>query len=946
MLSPRTTLIVTIALSFLSNIAHAVDVTDPHYTTSANITTTTDHGLNSTLDGSVGSLNSITNNHIITTGNSGAASGDYGIRLNGQYYEIFNNNTINTTGNSGRGISINELSEVTNSGTITTQGTSSYGIYAYGDDNVITNSGSITTNNTSNSYGIYVNTSDNNIVTNSGTINGKDHGMYFVGDNNQIINSGTIITTDNTAAHGIFVSAASASDASTSNYSTVLNSGTITSSAHGINVKDDYIQITNSNTITSASSSSDYAIINSDNDFATITNSGTLNSDTYGIYNAGTNATINNSGTINGGVYIGAATFNILGGTISKQVNGAGGLGSVNIGSDSVTTTFNQTATFSNLDILTIYDDSVLNAYANISANNIYLQDNATLTLYDGFSISAPISGQNSSSGTIIISGTTFAPNTQIGSATNKIANLNINDGATFSAQNDIYVSDININNGTLKLNGTNNLTLDGNVTGSGSSTLNLGANDQTISGTLTLVSNDNLSLELGDNSGTITSNAANISADTNLNITTNFSSTFIENNSNYTIIDATSGTINAITEDNININGTNSNRVGLLTYSTIADASSLAVNITRLSAAQATSNNNSQNIYNNIFNEVKSNASAELFNFQSYLDHTTLSSSDITFNLNQLAPHSTKALLATNRDIFKNSSQSIQNHLSTTSNGGLWMQAFNSIATQDEAKDDEGYDSELSGFIIGSDKTTSQDNIIGASIAYIKSNINSSTNLKTTNIDSYQISLYDNLTFGKYFLNSIMALTYNEYSSNKTITTLNQKSNAYYDGQAYSAKLNAGFNHQLNSQLQLIPQISTTFIKNHIDSYQEQGAGTLNLSTKQISANFLEIEPSLKLSYVTQPFNFPEFDQITTNFKISYAKNIINDAPTTISNFATQSSSFNTNISNLDNNSLKINTQIIGHHIDNMTFSTSYNFEKRATYQSHSLFFKIRQNF
>ena len=86
---PHKTLIILLVFCFVCHQAFAINVSDPYYTTSADITTTNDHGLNSTLDGSAGSPNSITNHHIITTGNSGTSSGDYGIKLTGQYYEIF-----------------------------------------------------------------------------------------------------------------------------------------------------------------------------------------------------------------------------------------------------------------------------------------------------------------------------------------------------------------------------------------------------------------------------------------------------------------------------------------------------------------------------------------------------------------------------------------------------------------------------------------------------------------------------------------------------------------------------------------------------------------------------------------------------------------------------------------------------------------------------------------
>ena len=112
------------------------------FTTSSDITETTTHGISSSFSGSSGNLRKIKNLHIITTGNNGTASGDYGIRASGNFNQVTNDvgSSIVTTGNSGRGISVADDSVVINSGAVSTAGSSSYGIYA-SDCNIITSSG-------------------------------------------------------------------------------------------------------------------------------------------------------------------------------------------------------------------------------------------------------------------------------------------------------------------------------------------------------------------------------------------------------------------------------------------------------------------------------------------------------------------------------------------------------------------------------------------------------------------------------------------------------------------------------------------------------------------------------------------------------------------------------------------------------------------------------------
>ena len=938
----------------LPNTAHAVTLTSGQtdYTTTYDITNS-GVGISSSLTGSSSSLNKITNLHTITTGNSGSTSSAYGIKTTNNYNQITNGSSgvIITTGSSGRGISISNFSIIYNLGNITTQGATSYGLYAGGDNNAVNNSGSIATSNTT-AYGIYLN-GDNNSASNSGTISTQVYGIYGEGNVNQITNSGTINTAISSSAHGIYVSAASSSTASASSYNTVNNSGTINSSGNGIYNKDAYTDITNSGSITT-SSSAIYGIRNEGNN-SVITNSGSISSPNYAIYNSGTNATINNSGNVSGGIYIGNGTLNILGGTISGSVDGKSAAGSTNIGSDSINTTFNQTASFTDLNSLIIKSGSTLNSYNSITANTISLDENATLTINEGSSINTAITGVSSSSGILNIIGTSFAPSVSIGTSSNMLDNLNINSGSSFTASSDIYVADILVNNGNLNLDQTNNLTIFGNLSGGGLGTVNIASNNQTVSGNFTLSSGDTLAVEFNNGEiGNLTIDGiTNIDSNAKLSITTSSNQNYITNGSNFTILNAASGsTINAINNSNITLNGVNSNSSGLLTFTTNAISNSLIITINRLQANQITSNQNVQNIYKTI-NDIGATATGELSQFQSYLDNSNLSKAEITETINQLAPQSTKAMLANNINIISNSIKPIDSRLDKLhqiSNddfeNGLWMQAFGSSATQDAVKDDEGYKINSLGFVLASDQKTDDETTVGAALSYMKSNIKSANNLKTNLVSTYQINFYGGQNFDKYFLDSLVGFSWSQYSSSRSIAAVDSNTNASYNGQIYNAKIKTGFVEKLSDELNLTPEISLNFIRSNIDGYSEKGSDSLNLKVESISANFFESRAGINLGWITKFEELPEFNKISSNFKISYGYSLINDAPITNISFAKQDNNFTSKISQTDRTSIKIGTEIIAYHIDNLTFSTDYVFEKKATYQSHFLSLKMRQEF
>jgi len=903
-------------LLFITNSAKAVTLTSGQtdYTTPSDITTSAS-GIISSLVGTSSSLNKIKNTFTITTGNFGATSSAYGIRSSGNYNQITNSlgATILTTGSSGRGISVGNFSIVTNSGTVSTQGTTSYGIYLGGNSNSANNSGAISTANTS-SYGIYLN-----------------------GDNNSVSNSGSVTTSQ---TYGIYVSAASSSRASSTNFSTVNNSGSISSHSHGIYAKDNYTQIANSGTITPQNSASIYAII-TEGDNSIITNSGLVTATKYAIYNSGANSIINNYGILNGGIRLGGGVLNIYGGSINGEV--LGGLGNINIAAD-----FNQSSAFSNLTNLTITSGTTLNSQNKIEASAIFLDANSTLTLSHGSLVNAAIQGLSNSSGTLNISGIDFAPINSLGISGNSLANFNINSGASLTYDNNIYADNILVG-GDFDFSANNNLEIFGNLIGSGSGTINIGSNNQIINGNFSLLSGDILSVALKENGvGNFTVlGAANIDENSNLKIITSANQGYIANGTQLTIVTANSGSINAINDKNISVNGVNSNVYGLLKFTIQSSANNLILNIDRLAASVVTSNKNSQNIYQNL-NQIGADSSGKLLAFQEYLG----TSNEITKSLNQVAPQSSKAMIYNNINIATNSIKTAENRLrkinaNSDLKSGIWTQAFGNSATQNAVEDDEGYKVNTIGLVVGLDREISNSSTIGTALSYARSNLKSLDSSKNNVTNTYQINFYSGYNFNKYFFDSLAGIAWNQYNSNRSIVAVDTNATAKFNGQTYIAKAKAGFAQKLKYGFNLQPEVSMSFVRTNIQGYSEKGADSLNLNVKNISADFLESRIGANLGFVTTKIpEFPELKKVDSLLKVSYGYSFINDAPITVSSFDGQATSFSTQISNLDRGSLKLGAEIEADHEEDIIFTLEYGFEKKTTFQSHYMAAKVKQMF
>jgi uncharacterized protein with beta-barrel porin domain len=889
-----------------------------NYITSVNITTS-GVGISSTLVGTALNPDRIKNTFTITTGNFGATTSAYGIKTSGNYNNITNDigAAIITTGNSGRGVSVANLSSVINLGSISTQGTTSYGIHLGGDNNLANNSGSINTANTT-SYGI---NSD--------------------GNNNVINNSGTIITAQ---THGIYVSAGSSSIASSTLFNSVNNSGNINAFANGIYAKDNYTQITNSGTITSGAELDDYGIATEGSN-SVITNSGTINSARYAIFNSGDDAIINNSGTLNGEVHTGNGVLNIFGGAINGKVFGSARVGSVNVGDAShVNVIFNQTYDFSEIDVLNISSNSTLNSYAEIDANLITLDENSTLVVTEQTKTSAAIRGLSNSKGTLQIEGI-LASTIPLGASGYSLKNLNIGYNSVLVVASDIYADNIFVDGG-LNLSAANNLNIFGSLSGSGSAIINVGNGNQNVSGNFTLLSGDIFVAALDNNRvGSLTvGGVAMVDANVKLMLTLNNSNYFAEGTKLTLISSAPGSTINEIDEKNITINGINSNVYGLLRFTSVASGSGLFIEINHLSAEEVTSNKNVQNIYKNL-NLIGAKSSGSLLQFQQYLDSSGLSGDKITTAINQLAPSSSKAALATTAALTNNSMAIAEARLSKRKDG-FWAQPFGSATTQYKVEDDDAYNANSAGFAFGADIETNDEAFVGAALSLARSTIKSEDDYKKNAINSSQINFYERQNYGKYFFDKIFSAAWNQYASNRSIVAVSNNATARYSGQTYALKLKGGATQKLQNGFEITPEMGLNFLHNQISSYSEKGADSLNLKVSAVSADFAEIRPGINFGWSGKVSELTEFPKIAALTKISYGHAFVNDAPQTTASFVGQNSSFTSQISHMDNDSLKFGLALEAYHIEGTAFFFDYTLEKRATYQSNFFALKIRQEF
>ena len=556
---------------------------------------------------------------------------------------------------------------------------------------------------------------------------------------------------------------------------------------------------------------------------------------------------------------------------------------------------------------------------------------------------------------------------------------LNIDAGSQLNFNANAAIDDVNIA-GTLNF-GSTGKTLTGNVNGNGFSKLNLGTGTNKMTGNLSLIAGDSIILSASNDGGLgklTVEGAASIASGVKLDVGVGENYVYLKDASSHTIIDGGAGSnIAIIDNNNIDVNESQSNHFGVLRFTTqkSADGSDLIVNISRAAATEITNDAQYQDLYNQI-NVIGGDSEGSLKNLQSYLDRST-SATQVEKALESITPQDKNGAKLSTLSVTNDSIKTIETRMDFLHAGSLkspyakqalhqkesglssgdaselgieiWGQTFGTQAKQKNVNSN-GYESESIGLAFGSDYTIDPYSRIGVAVSYANSSITSANNFKKTNIDTYQINLAGSKSYGKYFIGAILGFAWNEYDSSRFISAANVTADSKYSGKNYIAKVRAGatYNKVNDSNFNISPEISSTFVNSRTSSYTEDGANTLNLDVRDNSDEFLEGRVGLRVYHEPIQINFiKEFaDHLAPQFNISYGYNFLNKRQITVSNFVGQTTTFNTLSSDVSSGSLQIGFGLDLYSLDSTTLSINYTSDKRTNYISHSGSIKIKQAF
>jgi len=276
------------------------------------------------------------------------------------------------------------------------------------------------------------------------------------------------------------------------------------------------------------------------------------------------------------------------------------------------------------------------------------------------------------------------------------------------------------------------------------------------------------------------------------------------------------------------------------------------------------------------------------------------------------------------------------------------WGQVTNQNVSQDEQDGIAGYSVHGWGATLGIDSAyLIPYDIIGLAFSYGQAQVNAADATSTrTNIDSYQISLYNNYDFGRgYYLNSLGGYA---FSTNDTLRqnvglTPGLDARGSFNSNEFTASFEAGRNLKYDT-LTLTPLAMADGAHYKAQTYSETGAGGADLvDVNNRAINNIDLGIGGKASW--DIFDYNEF-RLVPEVHTSYRHDLIGDSVDVTSAFAGGGGVFSSEGAKPAENKFNLGGQVKFYNTDNLSITANYDFDTKSGYTSRTEYLRMEYKF
>ncbi|GEO42435.1 outer membrane autotransporter protein [Skermanella aerolata] len=214
-----------------------------------------------------------------------------------------------------------------------------------------------------------------------------------------------------------------------------------------------------------------------------------------------------------------------------------------------------------------------------------------------------------------------------------------------------------------------------------------------------------------------------------------------------------------------------------------------------------------------------------------------------------------------------------------------LWALPYLSTFTQDLKDGVSGYKADSRGITIGADTVVADNLRVGLAVGYANTDLdgkNASLG-DTSEIDSYQVTLYASYNPAPWFVDVQLGYGFNQNDQTRKFSVVQASSGfssienltADYDSSSYRARISGGLTKTFNG-VDLTPNLFMQYTYSETDSYKESGSNGVNMSASDTTSVLGGI--GLKIAYPVAV----EGGRLIPELRVGYTREFNDDAPTT----------------------------------------------------------------
>lgn len=531
------------------------------------------------------------------------------------------------------------------------------------------------------------------------------------------------------------------------------------------------------------------------------------------------------------------------------------------------------------------------------------------------------------STGTITITDSTFANNEATnadllgGGAIHNMASgsLTFKGNNKFSGNkangklNDIY------NNGQIDVSGT--LTLDGGISGTGTTTFAKDTNLNVKTGTTTIsnkVVNNGANLGLFFDNGFTgeyqlikdggkLDNEFNIAENGIYNIKTD-----AEKKGTYTVSKKSTNEISVAT-------GANANQASIITAVTSGNTNNATFNA----------------VANNINSLLQSSNKAD---FQVALDATValapetaaMVQSASTENANQVFSAVGTRLSGGS---VASSSEGMSSGDSVFKRGAMWVQGLFNKSKLDDTSKSKGFDADSTGIAFGAEKYINDD--VKAGIGYAYTNTDIDGFMRKTDVDTHTAIVYGEYKPSNWFVNGIATYGWSDYSEKRNVADNQVK--ADYDVDTIGLQAMTGYDMNL-SGYNVTPEAGLRYVNIKQDAYKDS-------VDQKVGSNSSDILTGVIGAKVNKDFALDNGMNIRPEARLAMTYDLMNDDNNSVVTLA-NGSAYQVNGQALDRFGIEFGAGLTADVNDNVELSVGYEGKFREDYQDHTGLFNAKYKF